>query len=265
PTRDVTHGAASAAHPTGRHGGRTTGPAPRRGAGRVASTGMSDPPSLLRTLRQGRYLRLAAVCLLAAVVCAAAGVWQYHRWQGKHGANAELRGSAAAAPVPVGTLLATDRTLPATDRFRLVTARGSWDAAGELYVRQRRATSERASLVVPPLRTADGPPLLVVRGWRPATGSAPQRPVTPAPPAGEVTITGRAYPSETGGLGAGLPDRQIQRIDTAAIGPPLANGPGGGAGDGAGSGPGGRPGEGAGRGPGGQARRGPGGSTGDRA
>ena len=179
---------------------------------------MSDRPPLLRTLRQGRYLRLAALCLLAAAVCVMAGVWQYHRWHGKHATNAELRASAATAPVPVGDLLRTDRPLPPADRFRMVTARGTWDAAGELYVRQRQVNSALAFLVVTPLRTDDGRTLLVVRGWQAATGSATQRPATPAPPPGEVALVGRAYPSEHGGIGANLPDRQIQRIDTAAIG-----------------------------------------------
>jgi cytochrome oxidase assembly protein ShyY1 len=65
----------------------------------------------------------------------------------------------------------------------------------------------------------------VVRGWQAATGSAVQRPATPAPPAGPVDVSGRAYPSETGGLGTDLPDRQIQHIDTAAIGRRLGTGP----------------------------------------
>jgi cytochrome oxidase assembly protein ShyY1 len=173
--------------------------------------------SLLRTLRQGRYLRLAAACLLIAVVCCLAGVWQYHRWHYKHATNAELRASAAAAPAPAGQLLSTERPLPPADRYRTVTARGSWDAAGELYVRQRQVNAALAYLVVTPLRT-DGGTLLVVRGWQPATGSATQRPATPAPPPGEVAVTGRAYPSEPGGLGNALPDRQIQRIDAPEIG-----------------------------------------------
>src|SRR5207249_10638601 len=71
-----------------------------------------DRRPLLGTLRQGRYLRLSAVCLLAAAVCCLAGIWQYHRWHGKHATNAELRASAAAAPVPAGDLLAADRPLP---------------------------------------------------------------------------------------------------------------------------------------------------------
>jgi cytochrome oxidase assembly protein ShyY1 len=185
---------------------------------------VSDRPSLPRTLRQGRYLRLAALCLLAAAVCGLAGNWQYHRWHGKRTANADLRASAAAAPVPAGALLAPDRPLPATDRFRTVTARGSWDAAGELYVRQRQVNGALAFLVVTPLRTDEGPILLVVRGWQAATGSATQRPATPPPPTGAVDVSGRAYPSEGGGLGADLPDRQIQRIDAAAIGRRLGGG-----------------------------------------
>jgi cytochrome oxidase assembly protein ShyY1 len=179
---------------------------------------VSERPSLPRTLLQGRYLRLAAVCLLAAVLCCVAGRWQYERWHGKRVGNAALRASAGAPAVPAGELLATDRPLPATQRFRDVTAVGTWDVAGELYVRQRQVDNKLAFLVVTPLRTGDGRTLLVVRGWQAATGSAIQRPATPAPPTGSVEITGRAYPSEAGGLGSGLPDRQIQRIDTAAIG-----------------------------------------------
>jgi cytochrome oxidase assembly protein ShyY1 len=60
--------------------------------------------------------------------------------------------------------------------------------------------------------------LLVVRGWVAAGDSATQTPTVPPPPAGQVSLVGRAYPSEQGALGAGLPARQIQRIDVAAIG-----------------------------------------------
>jgi cytochrome oxidase assembly protein ShyY1 len=175
-------------------------------------------PSLLRTLASGRYLRLAALCLLGALLCGLAGRWQYHRWLDKRAANGELRSSAAAGTVPVDQLLSTDRPLPGSEKYREVTATGSWDRGGELYVRSRQVGSQLSYLVLTPLRLADGRTLLVVRGWQPATGGAADRPVTPAAPAGQVRITGRAYPSEPGDLGSGLPDRQIERINTAQVG-----------------------------------------------
>lgn len=179
---------------------------------------MVEQGSLVRTLMSARYLRLAALCLLGALLCGLAGRWQYHRWLDKRAANGELRSSASAGTVPVGDLLSADRDLPASERYRQVTATGTWDRGGELYVRSRQVNDQLAFLVLTPLRTGDGRTLLVVRGWQPATGSATTRPVTPAAPAGQVTITGRAYPSEPGALGTGLPDRQIQRINTAEVG-----------------------------------------------
>jgi cytochrome oxidase assembly protein ShyY1 len=174
--------------------------------------------SLPRTLLRGRYVRLIALCVLGAVLCALAGRWQYHRWQYKREANGELRSSASAGTVPVGQLLAMDRPLPAADTYRTVTASGSWDRGGELYVRARQVNDQLAYLVITPLRLTDGHTLLVVRGWQAATGSATQRPAAPAAQPGQVSVTARVYPSEPGDLGAGLPDRQIDRIDTAEIG-----------------------------------------------
>jgi cytochrome oxidase assembly protein ShyY1 len=177
-----------------------------------------DHPTLLRTLLSGRYLRLAALCLIGALLCGLAGRWQYHRWLDKRAANHELRSSASAGTVPAQELFSTDRPLPSAERYRTVSATGTWDRGGELYVRSRQVDSRLAFLVLTPLRTTGGQTLLVVRGWQPATGSATTRPVTPAPPAGQVSITGRAYPSEPGGLGTGLPDRQIQRINATEVG-----------------------------------------------
>jgi len=173
---------------------------------------------VLAVLRQGRYLRLLAVALVAAALCGAAGRWQYERWHGKRDANAELRANAAAAPVPVETLLAPGRAFDPALRMRPVRASGRYDPAGEVYVRQRQVENEAAFLVVTPLRTTAGPVLLVVRGWVPAGGSALETPRVPAPPDGEVSVLGRAYPSEPGGSSTRLPDRQVNRIDAAAIG-----------------------------------------------
>jgi cytochrome oxidase assembly protein ShyY1 len=167
-------------------------------------------------LRQGRYLALLAVGVALAVGCTAAGVWQVHRYDEKRLANAQLRHNNAAPPAPVDTVLAVGRAVEPAQRYRLVTAIGRYDPAGQLLVRQREVDARAGFLVLTPLRTPGGAELLVVRGFVLATGAATQTPAVPDPPAGAVTITGRVQPSERGADRAGLPPGQVERIDAAA-------------------------------------------------
>jgi cytochrome oxidase assembly protein ShyY1 len=170
-------------------------------------------------------LALLAVGLLLGTVCGAAGVWQWHRFNEKRVDNDELRAAAAAAPVPVDAVLAPGRPVEPEDKYRRVTATGRYDAAGEVLVRQRQVHNRTGFVVVTPLRTASGSTLLVARGFVPATGAATETPAVPAPPGGEVRVTARVQPSEPGGLGSGLPDRQVARIDVDALAQRLGSTP----------------------------------------
>ena len=158
-----------------------------------------------------------ALGLVLGAVCAAAGTWQWHRFGEKRLANDELRAAAAAPPVPVDEVLAPGRAVDDHVRYRTVTATGRYDGTAEVLVRQRQVDDRVGFLVVTPLRTPGGTTLLVSRGFVPATGAATDTPAVPAPPAGEVLVTARVLPSETGGLGSGLPDRQVARIDVDAL------------------------------------------------
>jgi cytochrome oxidase assembly protein ShyY1 len=162
-----------------------------------------------------RVVALVALGLVLGGVCGAAGVWQWHRFGEKKTADDELRAAAAMPAVPVDELLG-----PGKDgeiRFRTATASGTWQRAGELLVRQRQVNDSPGFLVVTPLRTTSGRTLFVDRGFIPATGAATQTPTVPAPPAGQVRVTVRLLPSEPGGLGDGLPDRQVEHIDVPAL------------------------------------------------
>lgn len=170
------------------------------------------------TLRKRRYLGLMVVALLAAGLCSLAGTWQYHRWEEKRFANRELKANIAAAPVPVAQLLSTGTGLDPAHRMREVSVRGRYLPDTQRYVRQRQVDTTVGFFVLTALRTDAGPALMVVRGWVAAGDSATQTPTVAPPPAGPVTITARAYPSEPGGLGSGLPPGQIQQINAAALG-----------------------------------------------
>lgn len=162
-------------------------------------------------------LALLALGLVLGAVCGAAGVWQWHRFNEKRLNNSELRAAAAAPAVPVDEVLAVGRPVDLLHRYRTVTATGRYDAAGQVLVRQRQVSDRVGFLVVTPLRTVGGPVLLVSRGFVPATGAATETPTVPGPPDGEVRVTARVLPSEPGGLGTGLPDRQVARIDVDAL------------------------------------------------
>ena len=172
---------------------------------------------MLRILGSARFLALLAVGLLVATGCAAAGVWQIHRFNEKRHANAELRHNDAQAAVPVDDLLAVNQ--PASDglQFRKVVATGRYDPAGQVLVRQREVDGQPAFLVLTPLRTSQGSVLLVVRGSVPVTAAAMDTPTVPPPPDGPTTVTGRVYAGESGGLGVRLPPDQIERIDLSAL------------------------------------------------
>jgi cytochrome oxidase assembly protein ShyY1 len=162
-------------------------------------------------------LALITLGLVLGGACGAAGVWQWHRFGEKKTADDELRAAAAQPTAPVDEVLTLGRVVDDTVRFRTVSAAGRYDATRQVLVRQRQLDDQPGFLVITPLRTTSGRTLFIDRGFIAATGAATLTPTPPDPPAGVVQVTARVLPTETGGLGAGLPDRQIERIDVPAL------------------------------------------------
>ena len=164
-----------------------------------------------------RVVALVLLGLVLGAACGAAGVWQWHRFGQKKTADDELRSAAAQPVAPIDEVLVPGRAVDDTIRFRTVTATGQYEGAEQLLVRQRQVNGRPGFLVITPLRTASGRTLFVDRGFIAATGAATLTPSVPDPPAGQVQVTARVLPSEEGGLGTGLPGRQIERVDVPAL------------------------------------------------
>jgi cytochrome oxidase assembly protein ShyY1 len=171
-----------------------------------------------RFLLTRRWLGLLAVALLVAATCVQLGRWQLHRLEARHATNDLITSNAASRPVAVDDLLGVGKGPAESRQYARIRATGRYDTEHQLLVRNRPHEGQVGFYVLVPLVTAQGPGLLVNRGWVPAGGSATDVPDVPAPPAGEVTVVGRVRPSEPAASRGGPPPRgQVTRIDVPAI------------------------------------------------
>ena len=176
---------------------------------------------MYRFLLSRQWVILALLVLVLVPTMVRLGIWQMHRYEERSARNQLVADALAAKPVPVERLTSPGHTVTSAERYRTVTAKGRFDTDDEVVVRRRvNADDEVGFHVLTPFTLDDGRVLLVNRGWIPANGpSQTAFPKIPAPPAGEVTVTGRLMPDETTEASGikdlqGLPDRQIMLIDS---------------------------------------------------
>jgi cytochrome oxidase assembly protein ShyY1 len=177
---------------------------------------------VLNVLTTPRMLAFHALVLVVVPSFVWLGFWQLGRWEDKAAAADLQEANIAAEPVPVGELTEVGRDVDRADRWRSVTATGTYDPEHELLVRNRDGSQGVGLYVLTPLVTADGTAVLVNRGWIGQPPTATSAPEVPPAPRGEVTVTGRLQYSETPEntgirVREGLPEGQIMVIDVAEI------------------------------------------------
>ncbi|MFC4588099.1 SURF1 family cytochrome oxidase biogenesis protein [Sphaerisporangium corydalis] len=178
---------------------------------------------MYRFLLRPRWLAFHLLVLVLIPSFVLLGRWQFGRYEERSASSSLATGNLAAAPVALTSLDTPGGTVPASVRFRGVTASGHFDPAHELLVRRRVQNGQPGFFVLTPLVTADGTAVVVNRGWVPMGPTAETPPEVPPAPLGEVTVTGRLRQSETEdstGINdrPGLPPRQVLLIDTPGIG-----------------------------------------------
>ena len=176
---------------------------------------------MYRFLLSRQWVILTLVALLLIPTMIRLGFWQMHRYEERTARNQLVSDALHAPPVPVERMTSPGHTVSRDERYRRVTATGTFDTAHEVVVRRRVNSDEEVGFhVLTPLVLTDGKVLMVNRGWIPADGpSQTAFPKIPAPPAGKVTVTGRLMPDETTAASGiknlqGLPDRQIMLINS---------------------------------------------------
>jgi cytochrome oxidase assembly protein ShyY1 len=168
-----------------------------------------------------RWAVFALAVVVLAYGCYLLGQWQFHRLEDRETRNAQTRTNLAAEPAPVGQVLAVGRAARAADEWRRVTATGTYDAAATVVVRYQTREGGSGVDLVTPLRTDDGPALLVDRGWM-STGNTGTATVddAPSPPAGRVTVVGWVRQDATGDA-TRVGDRSTRAISSRQIGETL--------------------------------------------
>lgn len=162
---------------------------------------------------RGRWRRLILPLLVTLPVLAVLiglGTWQLQRMAWKTDLLARFAAVEAAPPVPLAEPPAP---------FAKVAVTGRFDHAREAMVEIELRGTTLGGRLVTPLMRADGPPILVDRGWVPFERD---RPV--AHPEGEVTVTGWVRPGETAGWFSASDDlagRRFYTFDPAVIGAAL--------------------------------------------
>ncbi|MER5477295.1 SURF1 family protein [Streptomyces sp. NPDC002734] len=175
---------------------------------------------MYRFLLTPRWWGINVFVLLAVPFCVFMGTWQLDRFEtrvdGHRDATAQAAEDRKADPStarPLAELLPVDKQTVGDQ----ATVTGRYGE--QLLVPDREVDERRGSYVLTMLRTGDGRALPVVRGWLPGTPDAAD---VPAPPAGEVTVTGALQVSEVPGqngvpAAGGLPAGQTGAISAASL------------------------------------------------
>ncbi|MFF8969097.1 SURF1 family protein [Streptomyces sp. NPDC014995] len=172
---------------------------------------------MYRFLLTPRWWGINVFVLLAIPFCVFMGSWQLSRFEARvadhRSAQEQASSERTEAARPFAGMLPVDKSTSG----RRVSATGRYGE--QLLVPDRELDGERGFYVLTLLRTDAGKALPVVRGWLPGTADAAK---APAPPTGEVTVTGALQASETPGdngvsAQGGLPAGQTAAISAASL------------------------------------------------
>lgn len=154
--------------------------------------------SSFRFLLSRRWAGFTVFVLILAYGTWWLGQWQFDRLEDRKTSNQIVRANEDAAPVPVSEVLSPGEKVAEKDEWRRVTATGTYATDETIIWRYRTPDDAKGIDIVVPLVLADGTAVLVDRGWL-QTSSQDQFEDIPAPPSGEVTITGWVRADGTGG------------------------------------------------------------------
>lgn len=170
-------------------------------------------------LRSRRWQGFTALVIVAIVGFGLLSSWQWQRAEEERQAKNLLIAETQRPPVPLAEALADPAGLESgADLYRPIETTGRFVPESTVLVRQRPLDGRNGFWVVSAFATDTGPVLWTNRGWMPATEGSTVVVDPPAPPSGDITITGRLRPAETRReVVTDLPTGQVRWLDTEVL------------------------------------------------
>ncbi len=153
----------------------------------------------MRFLLSRRWLLFALAVAALAWLTSQLGEWQFHRLDERRADNRRTAQNLDQPPVPLTDLMRVGHGPSQAHEWRKVVAHGTWDDAHTIVLKYQTRDAGPGVDVVTPLRTAEGPAVLVDRGWMPSENVGSRRPHLPPAQTGDVTVIGWLRVDGTGG------------------------------------------------------------------
>lgn len=174
-----------------------------------------------RFLLSRRWILFGIIVVLLTYLAYLLGQWQFHRLDDRRDRNSIVERNEGRDPVPVEDVLSVDAAPGADAEWTAVTAVGEYDVEDTVVVRYRTRDGAPGADIVVPLVLADGTAVLVDRGWMATENSGAlagtDTDSLPAPPRGEVEVTGWVRRDATGSSTHVNAQQSTRSISSTAI------------------------------------------------
>ncbi|MEG9225891.1 SURF1 family cytochrome oxidase biogenesis protein [Aeromicrobium sp. Sec7.5] len=172
----------------------------------------------LHFLGSARWVGFAIFVVALSAVCIQLGLWQFHKLDDRQVRNELVREHLGAAPVPLEDAVPVGDDVESDQEWTVVTVSGTYDVESEVTVKFVNRDGRPGIDVVTPLVLEDGTAVLVDRGFIETLRTNERPDDLPAPPDGEVEVTGwLRVDSAAGGQATFVNDGQVRAISSRGM------------------------------------------------
>jgi cytochrome oxidase assembly protein ShyY1 len=174
----------------------------------------------MKFLLSTRWVVFLVVVMALAWVAWLLGQWQFSRLEDRQERNSIIKQNEEQGASPLLEVMAVGQPVKREDEWRVVEASGTYAVDDTVIVRYRTRDGAPGVDVVVPFELSDGTSVLVDRGWYATENRGATSEDVPAPPPGEVEISGWVRQDAVGSSTA-VSDHSTRAVSSTEIGPAI--------------------------------------------